>query len=219
MEVSVLDQAVHAMSQPRPEPNRQLNQQAMDLVNKLFETLMEIKPAWRTMIPKPEDLNAQKAQFVRAFVENGIRSHEQVAMGVRQARKDPSDFFPSVGKFVSWCTPDPTEIGLPNVEAAYQEAADKYRSPSKKPWSHPAVYHAGKTTGWTMVGTAPRIEAFPIFKKAYEEICKQAMAGVTFTIPKPEANKLEQHDNGKKVNTEQNKRAGNATLAMLKAGF
>lgn len=200
-----------------PKAHVELNPQAKQLVNKLFESLMSIKPAWRQMIPSDKELAIQKAHFVKGFVENGICTPEQVAYGVKQARKDQSDFFPGVGRFISWCLPDPEELGLPDLEAAYQEAASKYRSPSKKPWSHPAVYHAGKTTGWFELGTEKRIKTFPIFKAAYTSIVERVMKGEVFTLPKPDATRLEHHQSGKKVQTEQSKAAGREALAGLKA--
>jgi hypothetical protein len=199
-----------------PRSHVELNPQAKKLVNQLFEALMAIKPAWRQMIPDDKELAVQKAHFVKGFIENGICTPEQVAHGVRRARKDPKDYFPSVGRFISWCQPDPEELGLPDVEAAYQEAANKYRSPSRKPWSHPAVYHAGKAVGWFELGTEKRVKTFPVFKAAYASIVEQVMKGKVFSLPKPDSTRLEHHESGKKVQTEQSKAAGHEALAGLK---
>lgn len=198
------------------KPNAEIGQRGVDLVNELFQSLMAIKPAWRQMIPTDEALNVQKAMFVRGFKENGIKTAEQVALGVRKARKDPSDFFPSVGKFISWCTPKPEDFGLLPVEEAYREACMKSHNPSRAKWSHPAIYHAGRQTGWFELGSEPSTKTRPLFKIAYADICKRLMDGEQFEAPKADATRLEHHRRGKQVKTQESKAAGREALAGLK---
>lgn len=220
MDKQLLNQAASQIQRNEDKPAKpyaQLNPEAEKLVGDLFKSLMAIKPAWRQIIPTDKDLQTQKAMFIRGFVENGICTPEQVAHGVRKARKDPSDFFPSVGKFISWCQLDPQELGLPDLESAYQEAASKCRSPSKKPWSHAAVYHAGKTVGWFELGSNTREKTFPAFKTAYSNICERVLKGEEFKLPDRFDNtKLEKHSNGKKVITEESKAVGREALSDLK---
>lgn len=199
-----------------PRSHVELNPQAKKLVNQLFEALMAIKPAWRQMIPDDKELAVQKAYFVKGFIENGICTPEQVALGVRKARKDPSDFFPSVGKFISWCQLDPQELGLPDLEMAYHEASMNARISHRHEWSHPAVFKAGELCGWYELKTRTRKESYPLFKSAYKSICERAVKGEQFQLPKPDPTKLEHHTGGKKVMTEESKAAGRETLDVLK---
>jgi hypothetical protein len=200
-----------------PKTHVELNPQAKKLVNQLFEALMAIKPAWRQMIPDDKELAIQKAHFVKGFIENGICTPEQVAHGVKQARRDPSDFFPSVGRFISWCQPDPEELGLPDLEAAYQEAANHSSKPSRHRWSHPAVYHAGKIAGWHELRSEQRNKTYPLFKSSYMGIIERVLKGERFELPdRFDATKLEHHTGGKKVMTEESKAAGRETLNVLK---
>jgi len=149
----------------------------------------------------------------------GELSPKDLMLGLRKCANSGEAWPPSAPEFKAMCLPDITDYGLPSTEEAYREAANKYRSPSKKPWSHPAVYHAGKKVGWFEVGTAPEKDSFPKFKRAYAEICKRVMDGETFTLPKPNSAMLEKHDNGKRVDTEQNKKAASDALSSLKKLF
>lgn len=217
MDKKLLNRAASQIQNNQDQPKVSMSPEAERLVNGLFKSLMAIKPAWRQMIPTDKELNTQKAMFVRGFIENGICTPEQVAHGVRKARKDPSDFFPSVGKFISWCQLDPQELGLPDLESAYQEAASKCRSPSKKPWTHAAVYHAGKIVGWFELGSNTRDKTFPAFKSAYLDICNRVLKGEELKLPDRFDNtKLEKHSNGKKKMTEESKAAGREGLSSLK---
>ncbi len=203
----------------KPEDQPSGNDYAATLVNNLFKSLQAAYPGWRAAFKDDEALRLAKLTWVKAFMENGINTPEQIQMGMTKARRDESDFFPSVGRFMKWCNPTPQDLGLPSTEEAYREAAYKYQSPSKKDWSHPAVYQAGKKTGWFFIGTSPEKDSFPKFKRAYAEICEQVMAGQNFSIPKNSSTMLEKHDNGKRVDTEQNKKAASDALSELRGSF
>ena len=77
----------------------------MDFVNELFRELKSCFPAWGVAIKSKAQQDETKRQWVKAFQENGINTKELVDIGMKEARKQPTDFFPSTGKFVSWCKP------------------------------------------------------------------------------------------------------------------
>ncbi len=77
----------------------------MDFVNDLFRELKSCFPAWGVAIKSKAQQDETKRQWVKAFQENGINTKELVDIGMKEARKQPTDFFPSTGKFVSWCKP------------------------------------------------------------------------------------------------------------------
>jgi hypothetical protein len=212
----LLSKAQNNIVTAKPEEQKQGNEYAASLVNSLFKSLQAAYPGWRAAFKDDEALRLAKLTWVKAFMENGINTPEQIQLGMTKARRDESDFFPSVGKFMKWCNPTPKDIGLPSAEEAYKEAAYKHKSPSKKPWSHPAVYQAGKDTGWFFLGTSSEKESFPKFKRAYASICERVMNGETFSLPKANSTMLEYHHNGKRVDTEQNKKAASDALSELK---
>jgi len=49
------------------------------------------------------EVNGYKQELLLACIENNINTQEKIKTGLEQARKDSSDFFPSVGKFITWC--------------------------------------------------------------------------------------------------------------------
>ncbi|GAH02205.1 unnamed protein product, partial [marine sediment metagenome] len=90
---------------------------AKNVINKVFKELALILPAWqyawKSDDPQNPDkvLNAAKQQWTKAFIENDICTVEQISHGFAKARKYESDFVPSCGKFISWCTPSPEDLG------------------------------------------------------------------------------------------------------------
>ena len=76
-----------------------------EFVNDLFRELKSCFPAWGVAIKSGAQQDETKRQWVKAFKENGINTKELVEIGMKEARKQPTDFFPSTGKFVSWCKP------------------------------------------------------------------------------------------------------------------
>ena len=65
-----------------------------------------------------EKISGAKKEWVKALFENNIVTKEQIACGLRKARKTNTDFIPSCGKFISWCTPSPEDLGYPSEQSA-----------------------------------------------------------------------------------------------------
>jgi len=52
-------------------------------------------------------------------------------------------------------------------------------------WSHPAVYHAGRETGWFLLASTPERKAFPLFESNYQAICERLANGEVLELPTP----------------------------------
>jgi hypothetical protein len=124
----------------------------MEFVNELFRELKSCFPAWGVAIKSKAQQDETKRQWVKAFQENGINTKELVDIGMKEARKQPTDFFPSTGKFVSWCKPPVhwqhraqekaaqvpkgrwlTDTGSKErIKAAKEATLEQLRKPSKK---------------------------------------------------------------------------------------
>lgn len=76
------------------------------VVNQILLALKEMKTAWRTSFKTQAEVDGYREQLLIACVENNIKQQEQINQGLAAARKDPSDFLPSIGKFVQWCIDD-----------------------------------------------------------------------------------------------------------------
>lgn len=83
--------------------NQTQNQQSEDIVNKILAELKACKPGWRAAFKSQEEVDRYKVQLLKACVENGVKTMEQIEKGLAGARANTSDFFPSQGKFIEWC--------------------------------------------------------------------------------------------------------------------
>ena len=225
LDKNLIARAERNIREAQQEPDLRGDVHAAKLVNDLFKSLFACYPAWKQAFPaKTGDeldkaVNTLKKNWIKAFAENQINTVQQVSLGMKRARQDTSDFLPGVGKFMGWCKPSAEDLGLPSIQEAYSEATRKCREPSKKKFNHPAVYHAGKLTGWFLLAHKSERDTYPKFKECYEGLMARVLDGEVLSIPEHKENLLEKHENGKKVNTEQNKKAGNAALDELRRGL
>jgi len=130
-----------------PAPDKVLGSEAELLVDSLFRQLKQIFPAAAsTSLKDEENEKTTKRQWVLAFAENGIRTREQLSAGVRHARASNNDFWPSPGKFISWCKDSSTVLGV-NVQDVMDEFHRYNREKGyhtggaeKFPWKKPVLY-------------------------------------------------------------------------------
>jgi hypothetical protein len=78
---------------------------AKQMVDKIFDQLSAIFPAWGVAFKDPKQISTAKKEWIKALQENNINSIEHLKAGFRKARASQSDFVPSVGKFIAWCNP------------------------------------------------------------------------------------------------------------------
>lgn len=155
------------------------------MFNRFFLELQTIFPAWQHALPNTERLNAAKRQWFLALQENRITTPELLQIGLRRARAEASDFWPSPGKFVAWCQPQPTDLGLPDVRTAYREAIDNSGRVGDMHWSHPVVYHAAMQAGLRDLAVMQDEKARAVFDFAYATTVKAVLAGESLPeIPK-----------------------------------
>lgn len=105
------------MAQPQNQTHQHqlqgnINDNAKRLVDRVFEQLKSIFPAWQYAWKDAKAIDAAKVEWVKAFLEGNVNTIEQLREGFKHARASESDFLPSSGKFVQWCNRsvcDPTE--------------------------------------------------------------------------------------------------------------
>ena len=148
MAVKNRDAGALAQLMPDEKPQRVVNADAEKLVDVLFTNLMQIFPAARqTALSTPADIAAAKRQWILAFAESGVTTLEQVKAGMRMARQQETDFWPSCGKFIGWCKSGAAQAaGLPSADEVMDEfnqycaRRGDYASPADYPWSAPIMY-------------------------------------------------------------------------------
>lgn len=157
------------------ENNKPLN--FAEIFNRFFTALQTVFPAWRNAFPTTEHLESAKRQWLEALTENGIDSSEKLNIGLRKARTEGGEFFPSPAKFVAWCKPTPEDYRLPTFDAAYREVSSKCGYVGHVEWSHPAVYHAITQVGIFDFGQMSHDKALSAFKNAYKLTVESVMRG------------------------------------------
>ncbi|MGP5236430.1 replication protein P [Pseudomonas helleri] len=118
----------------------QVTPQTAEVVNDLFRRLRGIFPAWRQAWPSTEALDAAKAEWIKEFADEGIRTLEQIEFGIQKCRKLKKPFAPSVGEFIAMCVPGPEDFGMPSAAGAWMEAL-------METYSHEGVKIAAIATG------------------------------------------------------------------------
>ena len=118
----------------------QVTPQTAEVVNDLFRRLRGIFPAWRQAWPSTEALDAAKAEWIKEFADEGIRTLEQIEFGIQKCRKLKKPFAPSVGEFIAMCVPGPEDFGMPSAAGAWMEAL-------METYSHEGVKIAAVATG------------------------------------------------------------------------
>lgn len=96
------------MAQPQNQTHQHqlqggINDDAKRLVDKVFDQLKSIFPAWQYAWKDAKAIDAAKVEWVKSFLEGGVNTVEQLREGFKHARASESDFLPSSGKFVQWC--------------------------------------------------------------------------------------------------------------------
>jgi hypothetical protein len=140
------------------------------IINELFRELRTIRTAWRQAWPDKAAYQAAKPVWVRALFEGGIHTQEQIDMGLARCRAEDTDFIPSPGKFISLCMPTPEMVGLPGLEAAYEQAMRNCHPAmrGREKWFHPAVYHATAAAGFHSLPLLSRELGLASFGKRYQ---------------------------------------------------
>ncbi|MGD1502670.1 replication protein P [Vibrio harveyi] len=111
---------VHSMPVPKGQDSTvndsKVTKETVEYVNYIFREIQAASPAWKLTFPDEASLSAAKRAWLRALVEERMTNPAQIEQGLRMARKDDSDFFPSVGKFIAWCQ---TSALVPDRDSAF----------------------------------------------------------------------------------------------------
>ncbi|WP_062382001.1 replication protein P [Pseudomonas abietaniphila] len=152
----------------------------VQVINALFRELMAIFPAWKQAWPDQEAIGAAKATWTKAFMAENITKIEQIRFGIEQCRKLGSDFAPSVGKFIKLCQPTPEMLGIPPLEKAFREACRNAHPmmAGKGKWSHNAVWHAAKESGFEPLNRLETSLGLKLFERNYVITIRRMVEGL-----------------------------------------
>lgn len=138
---------------------------------------------WSSRFQSHDMLAAAKAEWAIAL---GRFSAEEIGAGIERCFVK-YDKPPSMTEFVKCCSPSPEDLGLPPTETAYREACQNAHLISGHRWSHPAIYVAGKATGWFELRHKQTHHIIKAFERNYVIACRRAMDGSDLNTEIPQA--------------------------------
>jgi hypothetical protein len=109
-----------------------------------------------------------------------------ILRAARQVVKS-QEYLPTVASMLAACEDALALFGLPDAQAAYTEACCAPEPKAAFAWSHPAVYLAGRLTGWFALASEPQAAIFPVFAYNYHQLCQRVLRGETLDSIVPPA--------------------------------
>lgn len=87
------------------DEDTEITDNALDGVNRLFNSILPHFPAWRQSCPTDDDLSRLKLVWTKALLRNKQKTGNSINLkaGIAACEESDSDWLPSVGKFIKWC--------------------------------------------------------------------------------------------------------------------
>jgi hypothetical protein len=160
----------------------------VDAINQMFaEFELAYHNQYHKAFPDEGALNLAKKYWLSSLA---IFPPELVLAATRELVLS-QPFLPSIASIVEICKSGGALFGLPEEHDAYLEACRKPSPKSAQNWSHPAVYLAGKATGWFELANQAEGQIFPLFKYHYSHLVHRVLEGeelrVNAATPLPES--------------------------------
>lgn len=151
-----------------------------DAINRMFA---EFRLAWPNQFNKAfEDKGDLILARRRWEVWLGDFSPEVIVLAARRAA-ETARYLPCSAEMREACE---SLLGLPPAREAFHEACERGFPKHAQPWSHPAVYFAGRATGWSDLESGPDRSTFPRFEHHYAIMRRRAARGERLAVPVPE---------------------------------
>lgn len=129
----------------------------------------------------------QLNQIKRLWLESlSAFSAQTILLGARHAIEN-SEYLPTLHRMLESCQEGLRHQGLPSARDAFFEACQQPSPKHQQHWSHPAVYWAGRDSGWYFLANNTEANTWPIFKRQYEAYVAKVLRGDELMMPTPEA--------------------------------
>ena len=144
---------------------------AKGIINRVFDNLAIIFPGWQYNWKTQDQINGAKREWTKAFIENNICTMEQISHGFSKARKSETNFLPSCGVFISWCTPSPEDLGYPSEAKALEQCVTHRNKEKMHIDSHAShfIQTLCKCVDWWLMNTANGQNQVAVAKKLFRE--------------------------------------------------
>ena len=156
----------------------------IDAINQVFALFrLNYHNQFYAAYPDNQQLDQAKRLWLEALANF---PPEQLLRGARYALES-SEYLPTLNRMLDSCGQALEDMGLPDARSAYREACNAPVPRTAQPWSHPAVYLAGRDAGWHFLSSEPESRTWPAFRRRYQDYCRRAMAGEQLQLPAPDS--------------------------------
>jgi hypothetical protein len=171
-------------SNTRKQQDAPLTQETKLIINKLFLRFMAIYGhKFKSRFESEEELRFTKREWalsLRGYSENEVMAAVERCKAIKA-------WMPEIAEFLDILHEVNGDHGLPGMRDAYIEACMHAEHPLAHQWSHPAVYHAGRETGWFRLRSEEEQQVLPAFGYQYDVMCRRVREGESLQQPVPKA--------------------------------
>ena len=151
-----------------------IDQKVKSLVNMLFARFMTIYGhKFKSAFDDDKEIIIAKREWALSLAGY---EEDVLVLAIEQAKRQYS-WMPSIAEFLALMDECQQSFGLPPQEQAYSEACRHATAPRQHGWSHAAVYHAGRATGWFELKSLSRQATQARFNHHYKILCQRVLAG------------------------------------------
>jgi hypothetical protein len=161
----------------------------VEAINQIFALFrLNYHNQYYAAFPDAEQLKQIKKLWLDALADYPV---EQVLKGAKHAIEH-SEYLPTLNRMLECCQQGLGELGLPSAHDAYIEACRAPAPRAAQAWSHPAVYLAGRDSGWYFLANNTERTSWPVFRDHYQRYCTRVLRGEVLAMPARE--QLEHHE-------------------------
>lgn len=161
------------------EPGNHNINELIDAINQVFGLFrINFHNQYYKAFPDADTLNPVK----KLWLEGLQRFSTSTILDAAKRIIESSEYLPTLNRMIETCDALSGE-SAPDPHSAYLEAC---RAPNPKQnfaWSHPAVYHAGKSSDWFFLSTTAETFAFPVFRNHYKRFVDEMRGGKHLSLP------------------------------------
>jgi hypothetical protein len=154
--------------------------QTKTLVNMLFARFMTIYGhKFKSTFESEQEIVIAKREWATSLQGYG---EDVLVLAIERAKRE-YNWMPTIAEFLQLLQQCQQAFGLPDAESAYVEACRHADSPSNHGWSHAAVYHAGRMTGWYELRQGEQKRLRPRYQANYQGLCERVLRGEQLAMP------------------------------------
>ena len=174
-----LKQGMDSETKDSRPPNAKNSRDHVDAINQMFaEFELAYHNQYHKAFPDEGALSLAKKYWLSSLI---AFSPEVILVATRELVLKQT-FLPTLANVVDACKTGMSLFDLPRAHDAYLEACRLPTPKALQNWSHPAVYLAGKNTGWFELANQTEGQIFPLFEYYYSQLVQRVLQGEELTL-------------------------------------